>query len=157
MPLREHPGLAEQQGLTALLGDGRRLLTLVGISLMVSGGFALFLAATRQLLPHDVAYLGLVANQVCGVKDGRILHFMFHDRAAFGGAVVATGLLYVWLAEFPLRQGQAWAWWALVGIGILVFSSFLAYLGFGYFDVWHGTATGLLLSLFGLGLARSVS
>lgn len=75
--------------------------------------------------------------------------------AAFGGAVVATGLLYVWLAEFPLRQGQAWAWWTLVGSGILGFSSFLAYLGFGYFDVWHGIATALLLPLFGLGLARS--
>ena len=155
MPLREQPGMAEQQGLTALLGDGRRLLTLAGISLVLSGGFALFLAATRQLLPHDVAYLGVVASQVCGANDGRILHFMFHDRAAFGGAVVATGLLYVWLAEFPLRQGQAWAWWALVGSGILGFSSFLAYLGFGYFDVWHGTATALLLPLFGLGLARS--
>ena len=155
MPLREHPDLAEQQGLAVLLGDGRRLLTLAGISLMLSGGFALFLAATRQLLPHDVAYLGVVASQICGTNDGRILHFMFHDRAAFGGAVVATGLLYVWLAEFPLRQGQAWAWWVLVGSGILGFSSFLAYLGFGYFDVWHGTATALLLPVFGLGLARS--
>ncbi|MBF9221261.1 hypothetical protein [Hymenobacter ruricola] len=156
MPLPEHPGPAEEQGLVAaLLGDGRRLLTLVGLSLMLSGGFALFLAATRQLLPHDVAYLGPVASQICGANDGRILHFMFHDRAAFGGAVVATGLLYVWLAEFPLRQGQAWAWWVLVGSGILGFSSFLAYLGFGYFDMWHGTATALLLPVFGLGLART--
>lgn len=138
-----------------MVGDGRRLLTLVGICLVLSGGFALFLAATRQLLPHDVAYLGVVASQICGADEGRILHFMFHDRAAFGGAVVATGMLYCWLAEFPLRQGQAWAWWALVFSGVLGFSSFLAYLGYGYFDAWHGTATALLLPVFGLGLARS--
>ena len=141
--------------LATLTGDGRRLLTLVGLSLVLSGGFALFLAATRQLLPHDVAYLGVVASQICGANDGRILHFMFHDRAAFGGAVVATGLLYAWLAEFPLRQGQPWAWWVLLISGILGFSSFLAYLGYGYFDAWHATATVLLLPVFGLGMVRS--
>ncbi|GAB3638655.1 hypothetical protein GCM10027422_42450 [Hymenobacter arcticus] len=156
MPAPESPHPIPQTGfLSALAGDGRRLLTLVGLSLVLSGGFALFLAATRQLLPHDVAYLGVVASQICGASDGRILHFMFHDRAAFGGAVVATGLLYSWLAEFPLRQGQPWAWWVLLGSGLLGFSSFLAYLGYGYFDVWHGTATALLLPVFGLGLARS--
>ncbi len=145
----------EPEFLPALLGDGRRLLALVGICLMLSGGFALFLAATQQLLPHDVAYLGAVTAQVCGAADGRILRFMFHDRAAFGGAVAATGLLYCWLAEFPLRQGQAWAWWTLVLSGMVGFGSFLAYLGYGYFDSWHGTATALLLPVFGLGLARS--
>lgn len=85
MPLRQPPTADQQNLLAALLGDGHRLLTLVGLSLVLSGGFALFLAASRQLLPHDVAYLGVVASQVCGVQDGRILHFMFHDRAAFGG------------------------------------------------------------------------
>ena len=149
------PPTAPAGFLAALAGDGRRLLTLVGLSLVLSGGFALFLAATRQLLPHDVAYLGVVASQICGANDGRILHFMFHDRAAFGGAVVATGLLYAWLAEFPLRQGQPWAWWVLLLSGVLGFSSFLAYLGYGYFDAWHATATMLLLPVFGLGLARS--
>jgi len=156
MPSPKLPPAAEQAGfLATLAGDGRRLLTLVGLSLVLSGGFALFLAATRQLLPHDVAYLGVVASEICGASDGRILHFMFHDRAAFGGAVVATGLLYAWLAEFPLRQGHAWAWWVLLLSGILGFSSFLAYLGYGYFDAWHGTATALLLPLFGVGLGRS--
>jgi len=156
MQAHEQANIAEQQGfLVVLIGDGRRLLTLVGVSLVLSGGFALFLAATRQLLPHDVAYLGVVASQLCGADDSRILHFMFHDRAAFGGAVIGTGLLYCWLAEFPLRQGQAWAWWVLVFSGVLGFSSFLAYLGYGYFDAWHGTATALLLPVFGLGLARS--
>jgi len=38
------------------------LITSDPAGLVLSGGFALFLAATRQLLPHDVAYLGVVAS-----------------------------------------------------------------------------------------------
>ena len=155
MPARPLPPADSRDFLSALLGDGRRLLLFLGLSLGLSGGFALFLAATGQLLPHDVAYLGIVASQVCGSGDRHVLHFMFHDRVAYGGAVIATGLLYIWLAEFPLRQGQAWAWWVLAVSGALGFGSFLAYLGYGYFDFWHGTATALLLPVFALGLVRS--
>ena len=36
---------------------------------------------------------------------------MIHDRLSFGGALVALGLVYGWLVEFPLRQRRAWAWW----------------------------------------------
>ena len=97
--------------LHALVGDGRPLLAALGLGLALSGLFALFLAATGQFLPHDERYLGLTAEQLCAHDGCRIVHFMRHNRASFGGALVALGLLYLWLAEFPLRQGQAWAWW----------------------------------------------
>ena len=82
---------------------------------------------------------------------------MFHDRVAFGGALIAIGALYMWLAEFPLRQRQAWAWWAFIVSGIFGFGSFLAYLGYGYLDTWHGVATLLILPCFVSGLFRSRS
>jgi hypothetical protein len=80
---------------------------------------------------------------------------MIHDRAAFGGALVALGLVYVWLTEFPLRQRQAWAWWLLLVSGAVGFASFLAYLGYGYLDTWHLAATLALLPCYLFGLARS--
>jgi hypothetical protein len=139
----------------ALFGDGRPLLAFTGVSLVLSGGFALFLSATGQFLPHDVQFLGMTASQLCAVQDCRVVHFMFHDRTAFGGALIAVGLLYMWLSEFPLRRGEAWAWWLLLVSGALGFGSFLAYLGYGYLDSWHGVATLLLLPVFVLGLMRS--
>ncbi len=155
MPICPPPARWGPPEVLAVGAHGWLLLALMGSGLMLSGGAALFLAATRHLLAHDMAYLGVAASQVCGASDGRIVHFMFHDRAAFGGAVVATGLLYIWLAQGPLRHGQAWAWWVLALSGLLGFSSFFAYLGYGYFDAWHGVVTALLLPVFGLGLARS--
>jgi len=40
-----------------------------------SGGLALFLAAARQFLPHDVQYLGMTADALCRVGSCRIVDF----------------------------------------------------------------------------------
>src|SRR5580704_18621538 len=93
-----------------LIGDGRPLLTLTGLTLILSGGFALFQSASGQFLPQDVQFLGMTATDLCHINQCRIVHFMFHDRVSFGGAIIAVGALYMWLAEFPLKQGESWAW-----------------------------------------------
>jgi hypothetical protein len=139
----------------ALTGDGRPLLVLTGLSLLLSGLFAVYLGVSGRFLPHDERFLGMTARQLCALHGCRIVHFMIHDRVSFGGALVAAGLVYLWLAASPLRQGQAWAWWAFALTGAAGFASFLAYLGYGYLDTWHGAATATLLPCFALGLARS--
>jgi len=141
--------------LAALIGDGRPLLSLTAMALILSGGFALFLSATGHFLPHDVQHLGLTPAQLCERGHCRIVHFMFHDRASFGGALIAIGTLYLWLAEFPLQRGEPWAWWLFIVSGTTGFGSFLAYLGYGYLDSWHGAATLVLLPLFVLGLVQT--
>lgn len=139
------------------IGNGTPLLKFVALCLILAGFFALFLAATGQFLPHDIAYLGLTASELCTFYDCRIVDFMIHDRTAFGGALVAVGLLYLWLTALPLRHGQAWAWWTLTLSGIAGFTSFLAYLGYGYLDTWHGFATLILIPIYTLGLIKSRS
>jgi hypothetical protein len=139
----------------ALIGDGQPLIALSAVSLILAGGFAIFLSAAGHFLPHDERYLGMTAEQLCALHGCRIVHFMYHDRASFGGSIVAVGALYLWLVEFPLRRGEPWAWWALLLSGALGFMSFLTYLGYGYLDTWHGVATLFLLPCFAGGLARS--
>jgi hypothetical protein len=131
----------------AAIGDGRPLLLLTGVVLILCGGFALFQSATGQFLPQDVAYLGMTARDLCAIHQCRIVHFMFHDRVSFGGSLIALGSLYLWMAEFPLRQRQAWAWWLFVISGLLGFATFLSYLGYGYLDTWRGVANPRLVPL----------
>lgn len=146
---------ADRGLLEALLGDGTLPLALTGVALAGAGGFALFLSATGHFLPHDVAQLGMDATQLARASNPQLVNFMFHDRAAFGGALVSIGLLYLWLTEFPVRRGEAWAWWTLVVSGAVGFGSFLSYLGTGYLDTWHGLATLLLLPVFVAGMVRT--
>lgn len=148
--MKREPGFFEQ-----LAEDGRPALMLFAIGLLLSGAFAVFLSARREFLPHDVAFLGMTAKDLCELADCRVVRFMFHDRVAFGGSLMAVAILYLWLAAFPLRKGERWAWWAFALSGVLGFGSFITYLGYGYLDSWHGIATLALLPVFIAGLVRS--
>ena len=135
--------------------DGHALLSIAALGLLAAGLFAWFLALTDQLLPHDLAWLTIQEAELRAIADGRLLHFMAHDRAAFGGTLVAVAILDLWLVSVPLKVGRAWAWWTLAIAGGVGFLSFLTYLGTGYLDSWHGLATLVLLPLYGIGLVRT--
>ena len=139
----------------ALLGDGRFLLSVTGMALLISGGFAIGQSISGQLLPHDVHALGMSTAELMEHTNANLVRFMFHDRVAFGGTLIAIGIAYWWLAEFPLREGQVWAWWTYTISGVFGFLSFLAYLGYGYLDTWHGAATAFLLPVFVAGIWRA--
>ncbi len=141
--------------LQAILADGRPLLLLSGLGLVFAGGFAIFLGLTGHFLPHDEHFLGMDAAQLCAYANCRIVHFMIHDRIAFGGALIACGALYLWLVEFPLRNHEGWAWWALMISVISGMTSFLTWINYGYLDTWHGIATLFLFPCFAIGLFRS--
>jgi hypothetical protein len=134
---------------------GRRLLAVSGLALALAGLGALFLATTGKFLPHDERFLGMAAHDLCAVHGCRIVHFMIHDRGSFGGALVAIGLVYLWLAHDPLRKKESWAWGLFLVTGVAGFASFFAYLGYGYLDTWHGAATLGLLPCFVVGLTQS--
>jgi hypothetical protein len=130
-------------------------LAALALGLVAAGCSGLYLAATRRFLPHDEEFLGMTADELCSKHGCRVVHFMVHDRAAFGGVVLAIGLLYLWLIAFPLREGARWSWWAILLSGLVGFGSFLAYVGYGYLDEWHGAATLALLPCFVVGLVRT--
>ncbi len=99
----------------------------------------------------------MTPEQLCALADCRVVAFMFHDRVAFGGVLVAIAALYLWLVAVPLAEGARWAWWTIAASGGLGFLSFLSYLGYGYLDSWHGAGSAALLPIFAAGLACSRS
>jgi hypothetical protein len=141
--------------LQAALGDGRFLIAITGTSLCLSGGFAILQSISGQLLPHDTHAIGKDAMALLREANAHLTGFMFHDRVAYGGSLLAIGACYLWLAGFPMAIRAAWAWWALLFSGSIGFLAFLTYLGQGYLDTWHGVATLFLLPVFVMGLWSS--
>ncbi|HMC62160.1 MAG TPA: hypothetical protein VKJ01_23395 [Candidatus Solibacter sp.] len=141
--------------LEALLADGRFLLSLTSFVLVLSGGFAIFQSLTGYFLPQDVHALGFDAERLAAIANPRVVKFMFHDRVAFGGTLLSIGFAYWYLAEFPMRAREPWAWWTFCVSGVCGFASFLSYLSFGYLDNWHGIATLCLLPVYLAGLWRA--
>jgi hypothetical protein len=148
--MRDDRGLLE-----AVLGDGRFLIALTGISLALAGGFAILQSVSGQLLPQDSHAIGMDSFGLMRAGNRHLLGFMFHDRVAYGGSLLAIGAGYLWLAAFPMQTRAAWAWWALAFSGGIGFLAFLTYLGQGYLDTWHGVATLFLLPVFVVGLWRA--
>jgi hypothetical protein len=151
----QQPMKDDRSLLDVVLGDGRFLIALTGIALVLSGGFAILQSVSGQLLPQDSHAIGMDSAALMRVANPRLLGFMFHDRVAYGGTLVSIGTGYLWLAAFPMQARAAWAWWALAFSGGIGFLAFLTYLGQGYLDSWHGVATLFLLPVFLLGLWRS--
>jgi hypothetical protein len=141
--------------LEVVLGDGRFPIALTGISLALSGGFAILQSIAGQLLPQDSHAIGMDSLALAHAANRQLLGFMFHDRVAYGGSLVAIGAGYLWLAAFPMQRREPWAWWSLLFSGTIGFLAFLTYLGQGYLDTWHGVATLFLLPVFIVGLWRS--
>jgi hypothetical protein len=138
-----------------ILADGRSLIALTGISLALSGLFAILQSVSGQLLPQDSHAIGMDSSALMHAGNRHLLGFMFHDRVAYGGTLLAIGIGYLWLVAFPLKVRQPWAWWALVFSGGIGFLAFLTYLGQGYLDSWHGVATLFLFPVFVAGVWRS--
>jgi hypothetical protein len=141
--------------LEVVLGDGRFLIALTGIALALSGGFAILQSVSGQLLPQDSHAIGMDSAGLMHASNRHLLGFMFHDRVAYGGTLLAIGMGYLWLAAFAMRGRNGWGWWALAFSGGIGFLAFLTYLGQGYLDTWHGVATLFLLPVFVTGLWRS--
>jgi hypothetical protein len=148
--------MSDERGLLeTVLGDGRFLVGLTGISLAMSGGFAILQSFAGQLLPQDSHAIGMDSLALRQAANAHLLGFMFHDRVAYGGTLVAIGCGYLWLSAFPMEKREVWPWWALLLSGSIGFLAFLTYLGQGYLDTWHGVATLFLLPVFVAGLWRS--
>ncbi len=126
------------------------------VGLALAGLFAWFLSAAGEALPHELRYLGLTLPELRALAGGRVADFMTHDRVAFGGTLIALGILNAWLVAVPLARGERWAWRLIATTGAFGFASFLAYAGSAYLDSWHATAAVALLLAFvpGLVIAR---
>lgn len=128
----EGPAGQRQQALL-----GQLLMVTTGIGLIIGGLTISYTGLTTVFVPSDLAYMNTSAHALDAANQ-RLLSFIAHDRAGFGGALVSVGVAVALIAAWGWERGQAWVWWALFASGSVGFGLALAiHLGAGYTDFLH--------------------
>ncbi|WP_208834747.1 hypothetical protein [Streptomyces vinaceus] len=110
---------------------------------------------TGVFVPTDLAFLDTSPQMLEGVNP-RLVPFVAHDRAGFGGALMAAAVAIMLLSAWGWRRGEAWVFWTLAVAAVagflptVVVHSVIHYTDFLHLaPVYFGiatTATGLLLA-----------
>ena len=108
-------------------GRSRILFALFALGLMTAGTMILMIAGTDVFVPQDLEFLGRSPGQLNSL-DPHLISLMAHDRAGFGGAMLALGISFLatsWKALRPQAKGA----WRILGIagGSLVVPAFVAH------------------------------
>jgi hypothetical protein len=148
------PDGPERQRRHALIGQ--LLLVITGLGIAVGGVVVSVVGLTTVFVPSDLEYLQ-TTSAALQAANPRLLSFIAHDRAGFGGALISAGVGIAVLTAWGWRRGESWVWWTLVLAAISGFGCALTVHGeIGYTDLGHLAPAylGLALTIIALALAR---
>ncbi|MEQ4208077.1 hypothetical protein [Actinopolymorpha sp. B9G3] len=132
---RLHPDGPERLRRRALVGQ--LLLIVTGFGLFVGGATVSVVGLTTVFVPTDLQFLLTDAHALHG-ENPRLMPFIAHDRAGFGGALMAAALAITALTLWGWRRGESWVWWSLACAGTAGFApAVIVHWLIGYTDLWH--------------------
>lgn len=140
----DHPNLVEafrasaaRAQLSSLEGSARLMIAALALGIVAAGLSILAIASSVVFVPQDNAFIGLSSSDISAVSE-RLLPIMAHDRAGFGGGMVAIGILFAATACCGLRPNATGAWRALAAAGLIYYLPTLAvHLAIGYTSFVH--------------------
>lgn len=134
---------------------GQLLMVAVGTGLVGAGAVVSGIGLTRVLVATDRDFL--LTGAAALDADPRLLAFVAHDRAGFGGALLAAGVAIACTAARGWQRGAAATWWALAAAAALGWLPTIAvHAAVGYLHVQHllPVYVGLAATSVALALAR---
>lgn len=135
---------------------GQFLLVVVGVGVAGAGVVISAVGLTEVFVPSDLVFLRATRDGLHAAND-RLVGFIAHDRAGFGGVLMAAGVVIVWSVAHGWRRGARWLWWGLaVSAAAAWLPALVIHLVVGYTDFLHllPVFVGLGLSAVALALAR---
>lgn len=114
------------------------MMVLLAAGVFLSGFFIMSIGLRDVLIPSDRVFLGDEQEVFANALDGRLLRFIAHDRAGFGGALASLGGGLLTTALWGWRPGERSTWWMLLAASTVGFGAALAvHLVVGYTDFFH--------------------
>ncbi|MEU6786739.1 hypothetical protein ABZ912_46740 [Nonomuraea angiospora] len=117
---------------------GQLLMVITGVGLFAGGVAVSAVGLGGVFVPSDLEYLGTGPDPLRAAAGTRLLPFIAHDRAGFGGALLAAAAAITLLSAWGWRRGESWVWWTLTLAAVAGFvPAVLTHLAIGYVDLWH--------------------
>ncbi|MGN9789367.1 hypothetical protein ACTMTF_48845 [Nonomuraea sp. ZG12] len=148
------PDGPEPQRLRAHLGQ--LLMIITGVGLFIGGAVVSVVGLTHVFVPSDLVFLQTTSEEL-QAANVHLVPFIAHDRAGFGGALMAAAAAITGLSAWGWRRGEAWIWWTLALAALIGFlPPIIIHAHAGYTDFWHLAPVyfGSLLTILALALAR---
>lgn len=124
------------------------VFVLLGAGIIGAGITIAAIGVRGVFVTQDLAYMRTTAEALHAASP-RLVPLVAHDRAGFGGALVADGLAVLLAALWGFRDGARWLWWVLLFSGAAGFGATLAvHVGVAYTDALHLVPVVLGLVLF---------
>jgi hypothetical protein len=130
------------------------LMVMLSVGVALSGFIIMSVGIRDVLIPSDRAYLRGSQQMFEAALDGRLLRFVAHDRAGFGGALASLGVGMTCMSLWGWRRGVRSTWWSSAAASIVGFGAALGvHLAVGYTDVLHLLPVYLGIPMVGVALA----
>ncbi|MFD3943203.1 hypothetical protein [Streptomyces sp. NPDC058579] len=151
---RRMPEGPERERRRALVGQ--LLLIVTGAGLFAGGTVISVVGLTGVFVPSDLVFLG-ADTQALEAVNPKLVSFVAHDRAGFGGALMAAAVAITLLSAWGWGRGEAWVFWSLATAAAFGFLPAVVVHGaIHYTDFLHLAPVyiGILATATGLYLAR---
>ncbi len=116
---------------------GQLLFVIHGAILIVAGSVISSVGMTTVFVHEDLEFMQTTAANLFGAHPS-LVPLVAHDRATFGGMLIACGAATLLPALWGFQRGQAWLWWSLMLAGnIAYWSTMLVHWTVGYHSLAH--------------------
>jgi dihydroorotate dehydrogenase len=131
---------------------GQLLFVLEGFGLLTAGLVIAGIGVTRLFVHEDLEFLGTTREALAAVSP-HLLPLIAHDRASFGGMLIAFGLAVELSALWGFRRSAWWLWWALLLANLFAYGAALAvHFSVGYTNWFHLLPAYMAIAIATLGL-----
>ncbi len=114
------------------------LMVAVSVGVLLSGFFIMSVGLRGVLIPTDREYMNGSQSAFRAALNGRLLRFVAHDRAGFGGALSSLGGGLLTTTLWGWRAGERSTWWMLLASSVTGFGAALTvHFAVGYTDAIH--------------------
>ncbi len=135
---------------------GQLALIVHGVGLLGAGAVISCIGVSGVFVPEDLAFMQTTAAALQSANP-RLVPLVAHDRATFGGMLLAAGWVFLLPALWDMREGSAWLWWTMLGAGLTAYAAAIGvHFAVGYVDFHHllPACSGLAVFLAGMVLSR---